>query len=78
MVSRRIQVFGKVQGVFFRTSTKEQADKLGLNGWVENRTDGSVHIEVTGESNAVNDLIQWCQKGPILASVDSVLVDDIP
>lgn len=76
-MAKRIAVYGKVQGVFFRVSTKEQADKLGLKGWVRNEPDGSVLIEVCGESEIVEQLIEWCNNGPMLARVDEVIVSDI-
>lgn len=70
MISKRIQVYGKVQGVFFRASTKEQADKLGLKGWVKNRPNGSVLMEVTGESDSIDALLAWCHNGPMMAKVE--------
>lgn len=52
---------GKVQGVFFRASAKEQADKLGLNGWVRNLSDGSVEIQVEGEKETLKRFLEWCK-----------------
>ena len=77
MVSVSIQVFGKVQGVFYRASTKEQADKLGLSGWVRNEPDGSVMMEVHGNEEKVQKLVEWCSKGPILATVSKVETSNI-
>ncbi len=77
MISRRIQVFGKVQGVFFRASTKEKAERLELTGWVKNESDGSVLIEVTGEQENVDELEKWCSTGPMYAKVNRVESVDI-
>lgn len=73
----RIKVIGKVQGVFFRASTKTQADNLGLNGWVKNEQDGSVMIEVEGEDSTVQEFIKWCRKGSQLSRVDTIHLDEI-
>lgn len=77
LVGRSIHVSGKVQGVFFRASTAEEANKLGLSGWVKNLTSGDVYIEVFGTSQQVELLIAWCKKGPPLASVAQVVVETI-
>ncbi|MBT1701980.1 acylphosphatase [Chryseosolibacter indicus] len=73
-----IQVTGKVQGVFFRASTKEKADELGAKGIVRNEADGSVYIEAEGEVRVVDTFIDWCKKGPPRAKVNECLVKDIP
>lgn len=67
-----IIVTGKVQGVFFRANTKEQADQLGIRGWVRNESDGSVRIEAEGEEELLQQLIAWCRRGPRLARVADV------
>ena len=74
MANRRIhaQVTGRVQGVYFRQSTKEEARRLGLSGWVRNRRDGSVELEAAGKSVAVDALLDWLRHGPDLAIVQSV------
>lgn len=64
-----IRVYGKVQGVFFRASTKEQADELGIQGSVRNEVDGSVAIEAQGDDETVDRFVEWCQRGPRLATV---------
>jgi len=64
-----IRIYGKVQGVFFRVSTKEKADELGIHGTVRNENDGSVAIEAEGGDETVGKFIEWCQKGPRLAVV---------
>lgn len=78
IVTRRIQVFGRVQGVFFRASTKEKADMLGIKGWVKNEPDSSVLIIATGSGKQLEELEAWCRKGPIMADVthlESVTAD---
>ncbi|MEL7148297.1 MAG: acylphosphatase [Bacteroidota bacterium] len=64
--------YGRVQGVFYRASTKEMADKLGLCGWVKNQENGTVLIHAEGSSKQVDELLAWCCKGPLLASVSNV------
>ncbi|HEX8698727.1 MAG TPA: acylphosphatase [Myxococcaceae bacterium] len=73
-VSLRIR--GKVQGVFFRESTRQEATRLGLTGWVRNRTDGSVEAVAEGESAVLEDFIRWCHQGPATARVSDVVRSD--
>lgn len=70
-----IIVQGRVQGVFFRQRTKEEADKLGLFGWVRNESDGSVKIIAEGEEEKIKELIKWLRVGPKFARVDEVKVN---
>ncbi len=70
MKSISIQVFGKVQGVWYRASTRHKAIELGLWGTVQNQKDGSVYIEATGHEQQLQNLITWCQEGPPHARVD--------
>lgn len=65
-------VYGKVQGVFYRKSTLNKAQELGLHGWVENKADGTVHIIAQGSAQAVQSLATWCRKGPSQAQVEKV------
>lgn len=74
MVVWKIQVIGKVQGVYFRANTKKTAQKLGLKGRVRNETDGSVRIEVQGEPDRVDRFLEWVHKGPPRARVDQVFI----
>jgi acylphosphatase len=69
-----IHVTGKVQGVFFRASTREKATSLGIKGYVRNEWDGSVYIEAEGEQDTLNKLIAWCKQGPPHAVVEKVEV----
>jgi acylphosphatase len=69
-------VYGRVQGVFFRHNTKKIADKLNLKGWVRNNPDNSVEIVAEGNENAIDNLINWCRKGPIGAKVEKVDIEE--
>ena len=60
----KARVHGKVQGVFYRVTTQEQAMKLGLKGFVMNLPDGSVYFEAGGSNELVEQLITWCYIGP--------------
>lgn len=77
MQGRRIIVTGKVQGVFFRQSTKEQAEKLGLSGWVRNNPDGSVEIAAFGEEQAVSRLVEWSREGSPGAAVENIQTEPL-
>ena len=77
MKAVQIIVSGKVQGVFYRASTLEQANELGIKGWVRNLPDRSVEIFAYGDEVSVNDLIKWCHKGPFLSNVERVVHKDI-
>ena len=68
----RIRVEGKVQGVFFRANTQRQATELGILGWVKNEVDGSVTISAQGKQEGLNQLIDWCRRGPDYARVTKV------
>ena len=68
----QITVRGKVQGVFFRASTKSCALDLGVKGWVKNQSDGSVLIEAEGPKDKVEQLIKWCHEGSAHSKVADV------
>ncbi|MCS7199582.1 MAG: acylphosphatase [Caldimicrobium sp.] len=74
----RVKIFGKVQGVFFRAYTKEEAQKLGIKGWVKNLPDGSVEALFEGEEKAVDEMIKWCHKGSPSSIVTKVVVEEEP
>ena len=78
LVGRSILVSGKVQGVFYRASTAEEAKRIGLTGSVKNLVTGEVLIEVFGTREQLEDLIAWCKQGPSLSKVDEVIVNEIP
>jgi len=69
---RRWVISGRVQGVFFRASTRRQAEPLGLSGRAVNLTDGTVEVVACGSETALDQLEGWLQKGPRAARVDSV------
>ena len=71
-----IKITGKVQGVWYRGSTKRKAEALGLVGFVRNEPDGSVYAEVEGNENDLKTLVKWCKEGPPLAKVISVETEE--
>ena len=76
--ARQVRVTGRVQGVFFRSWTQQQAIELGVNGWVRNCSDGSVEAHLEGDEAAMKALIQKMQGGPPSAEVEGVEVEDVP
>jgi acylphosphatase len=77
---KRVHVYisGKVQGVWFRASTKKIADELNLNGWVRNLPDGRVEAVFEGNPEAIERILEWCWKGPPGARVDKVEFTEEP
>jgi acylphosphatase len=71
-VRRRVVVRGRVQGVFFRDTTRREASRRGVAGWVTNRPDGAVEAVFEGEPEAVAALVDFCRRGPRGAAVESV------
>ncbi|MEK6590510.1 MAG: acylphosphatase [Nitrospinota bacterium] len=69
-----IIVSGSVQGVYFRANTRRQAQAFGLNGWVRNKSEGTVEIVAEGEKAKIEKLITWCHRGPPGAIVKDVVV----
>ena len=74
MTRRRVVVSGQVQGVFFRDTTRRRAEAAGLAGWVSNRPDGAVEAVFEGDEDAVDQLVDFCRRGPSRAEVASVEV----
>jgi len=72
-----LRVYGHVHGVFFRASTKEKAQELGLTGFVQNEADGTVYIEAEGNAEALKQLEQWAHEGPRRAKVEKVEVKEM-
>lgn len=72
MSAARFLVSGRVQGVFFRASTRERAQALGLSGSARNLPEGGVEVIVAGDVEAIDALAQWLQEGPPRAHVDGV------
>lgn len=77
VVSFSVHITGKVQGVWFRQSTANTGQALGVSGFVKNMPDGSVYAEVSGEEMAVQTFLDYCRKGPELALVDQVIMHPI-
>ena len=72
----RVRVHGRVQGVFFRDSTRSEAESAGVAGWIANRSDGTVEAVFEGGADAVERMVRFCKDGPGRADVDSVDVTD--
>lgn len=77
-VTRHLIIDGRVQGVGFRWSLCYEAERLGITGWVRNRSEGSVEALVHGTLNDVDTLTAWAQHGPPGARVDHIAFDDRP
>jgi acylphosphatase len=75
VIRRRVKVQGRVQGVFFRDSTRERAIAHGVKGWARNMPDGSVEAVLEGEPEAVQRVVRFLQTGPPHAQVERVDVD---
>ncbi len=70
-----VSIDGRVQGIFFRANTREEANLLGLTGWVKNCWDGRVEAVFEGERTKVEQVLKWCHKGPPGAMVRNVEVN---
>ncbi len=77
-IARRIHIKGKVQAVWFRAWTIEQATELDLDGWVRNRLDGSVEAVAAGPADKIEELIARCHRGSPASRVDKVIVEETP
>ena len=78
LIRQRVVVTGQVQGVFFRDTTRREAGRLGVSGWVCNRRDGAVEAVFEGPADAVGTLVEFCSRGPRGAAVAAVDVRDEP
>ena len=74
LIRAEVHITGRVQGVWFRQSTKNTADQYGVVGWCRNNPDGSVGAVFEGEENNVKSAVSWCKTGPELARVDNIQV----
>ena len=72
MKAFQINISGRVQGVCFRASARDEAKRIGVSGWVRNLSDGSVELFMQGPEEKVNRLLSWCYQGPAGASVTDV------
>lgn len=68
-------IHGRVQGVFYRDSMRREAQRLGVAGWVRNRSDGTVEAVAQGEANAVDAIVRWARRGPEHAQVERVEIE---
>jgi len=75
-VARHYRIVGRVQGVFYRGSARTEAQRLGLDGWVRNLTDGSVQAYACGNTSALDEFEQWLEVGPRYAEVVGVEVSE--
>ena len=76
MRAARLRITGRVQGVGYRAWALQMASRLGLRGWVRNRSDGSVEAVIIGEEDAVDRMMEACREGPYAARVADVAVSD--
>lgn len=74
----RLVIEGRVQGVWFRDSTRREANALGISGWVKNRRDGAVEVVAEGPEKRVRKLVAWCRHGPPYAQVNRVRETEEP
>lgn len=75
LVRRRMRVHGRVQGVWFRASAQQEAQRVGVTGYARNERDGSVTVEAEGSEAAVAAMEAWCRIGPPRAVVTSVVCE---
>lgn len=76
MKALQMVVSGRVQGVFYRASTKAVADQLGVKGIIKNLTDGRVYVEAEGEEWIMEEFVAWCKYGPDDARVDDISIKE--
>jgi acylphosphatase len=74
----RIHVYGHVQGVYFRASTRQEAQRRGLAGFARNEPNGSVLVDVEGEGDDLARLVEWCRIGPPSARVSRIETEELP
>ena len=73
----KVTISGRVQGVFYRTSTRDKADELGITGYVKNLANGDVEAVFQADPDTVEQMIQWCYKGPPSSAVQSVVTQKL-
>lgn len=78
MPTVHLSISGKVQGVFYRATARDVAERLGLTGWVRNTREGGVEARVSGSSQQIEAFVDWCRKGPPKAVVTKVSVEPVP
>lgn len=77
-MAKRLLISGRVQGVNYRESMRQEALRLGITGWVRNRRDGSVEAVLDGAASDVQAMIEWAHRGPPSARVTDVTVSEHP
>lgn len=77
MIRRRVVVHGRVQAVGFRYEARIEAQRLGITGWIRNRSDGAVETEIEGDAASVDAMLAWLDEGPPGADVTSISTADI-
>jgi len=75
LIRAAVHISGRVQGVWFRQSTKNTAEQYGITGWCRNNPDGSVEAVFEGEESSVKNILNWCETGPELAQVDNLQIE---
>lgn len=78
MPTKHVYVSGKVQGVYFRATTRKTAERLGVDGWVRNLPDGRVEAVFEADEDALEEMLEYCHEGPERARVEGVEVEDAP
>ncbi len=78
MPTIHLLIKGKVQGVFYRATSKKIADKLNLTGWIKNTINDNVEATVTGDQEQLQQFINWCKNGPEKAKVKNVVITKKP
>jgi acylphosphatase len=76
-IGRKVRLYGRVQGVFFRQWAVKQARLLGVSGWVHNAPDGSVEAHLAGDEGAVSQMIEAMRRGPPQAHVEDLTVETV-
>ena len=78
MENKRVHMIvkGRVQGVWFRESTRRKADSLGIKGWVRNLSDGTVEVLAEGSKDRMADFVSWCGQGPPSANVKQIIKEE--
>lgn len=76
MKHTKVTVCGKVQGVNYRHSAKQEAERLGIKGFIKNESNGDVYLEIEGEDAALGAMIRWCRIGPPKSRVREIYFND--
>ncbi len=78
ILTKHVVITGRVQGVYFRAYTKDAAEQYKINGWVKNKSDGTVEAVIQGKKEDIEQMIQWFHTGSPASSVNNVIVKDKP